>query len=473
MANNQRASRWWRGMGQRQVNPKSGVLLHITSLPAPHGIGDLGPQARQFADWAANTGCAAWQVLPINPIGEGNSPYSSRSAFAIEPLLMSLEDLHADGLLPRRALAADALLKSGPCRYAAARRFKAPRIHRAFASFASSGGLRQAAFQHFADAQSHWLEAWCDDQPGEPDELAFVQYKLNEQWLRLRKHAKKQGVSFIGDVPIFVHADSTDVRQHPHLFQLDARNRPTVVSGVPPDDFCRAGQRWGHPHYNWPAHRAEQFAWWVARFRRAIELFDTVRVDHFIGFVRLYEVSARAKTARRGNWRRTPGRALLEVLLRELGSLPLIAEDLGAVTPAVTKLRNDFDLPGMRIAQWGYGSDTSKDLPERFPTRCVCYPGTHDNDTIAGWYRALDQEARKRFQHATGCERAADAPASLIKACLRSPAEWCIIPMQDILGLGSTARMNRPGTPKNNWRWRMPPTTNCGLSLHRGQQQTH
>jgi 4-alpha-glucanotransferase len=462
-------------MGAWYVTAKSGVLLHITSLPARHGVGDLGPQARRFADWVASAGCQAWQVLPITPIGEGNSPYSGRSAFAIEPLFISLEDLHSDGLLPRRALSTEKSLKGGPCRYAAARRFKAPRVRHAFESFSTRNGFRRAAFRRFAESQSHWLNDWCEDQPGEPDELAFVQFTLNEQWLRLRRYAAQRGVGIIGDVPIFVHVDSTDVRRRPELFRLDRRGKPTVVSGVPPDDFCPDGQRWGHPHFDWPAHRREGFRWWIDRFRRGFELFDTIRVDHFIGFVRLYEVSARSKTARKGVWRRTPGRQLLEALQAEFGPLPLIAEDLGAITPAVATLRTDFGLPGMRIAQWGYGSDRSPDRPENFPKRCVCYPGTHDNDTIAGWYRKADADTKGRFQRATGCTHAAQAPQAMIGACLRSQAEWCIIPMQDILALGSAARMNRPGTPKNNWQWRLHTKVTAGhfISLCRNNLKHH
>jgi len=433
----------------------AGVMMHITSLPSPHGIGDLGPAARSYADWCSRHGFTAWQTLPINPIGEGNSPYSAKSAFAMEPLLLSLEDLHADGLLPRSALRSPASLKTGPVRYRQVRQHKLPRIRRSFEAFARRGGLESDAFRDFTQGQQSWLSAWCEDQPGEPDELAFIQFKLDEQWQRLRAHAATRGVGFIGDVPIFVHADSTDVRTRPDLFKLNRRGEPTVVTGVPPDGYCRDGQRWGHPHYNWPAHRKEDFQWWIDRFRRALELVDAVRIDHFIGFVRLYEISARAKTARRGVWKRTPGRAILQRLHNALGQLPFIAEDLGAVTPAVRRLRDDFQLPGMRIAQWGWFHDGSPDAPKNHPKRCVCYPGTHDNDTIRGWYRTLRSDARARFAAATGCQRACEAPAAMVEACLASRADLRIIPMQDLLGLGSAARMNRPGTPRGNWRWRL------------------
>ena len=434
---------------------RSGILLHITSLPGGHGIGDLGPAARAHADWMKKAGLDAWQVLPITPIGEGNSPYSGRSAFAMEPLLLSLDDLHADGLLPRSALRCDASLRSGHTKYAAARRFKTPRVHTAFEAFKAKRRLRSVPFRRFLDANAHWLSEWCDDQPGEPDEHAFVQFTLHRQWQRLRAHAATRGVGFIGDVPLFVHADSTDVRRRPELFRLDRSGNPTVVTGVPPDGYCRSGQLWGHPHYRWVAHRKERFAWWIDRFRLAIDRFDAIRVDHFIGFIRLYEVSAGARTARHGTWRRTPGRELLETLQRELGSLPLIAEDLGETTPAVRRLRDDFDLPGMRIVQWAFVGDDSPDLPRNHPARSVCYPGTHDNDTTRGWFRTLPSDAKARFTAITGCRRASDAARSMIRLCMGSPAECCVIPMQDVLNLGSAARMNRPGTPRGNWTWRM------------------
>ncbi len=434
----------------------AGVLMHITSLPSPHGVGDLGPCARAFANWCGSQGLSAWQVLPINPIGLGNSPYSGRSAFAIEPLLMSLEDLHEDGLLPKSALRSPATLRQGRVRYRDAARFKLPRMRAAFDRFASNGGLTSRPFRRFCAEQAHWLDDWCRDQHGDAAEHAFIQYTLHRQWMRLRSHAAGRGVGFIGDVPIFVHADSTDVRMRPDLFRLNSRGNPTVVTGVPPDDFCPDGQLWGHPHYDWASHRREGFKWWVDRFDRALTLFDAIRIDHFIGFVRLYEVSARARTARRGVWRRTPGRAILEALQAAFGSLPFIAEDLGAVTPAVRRLRDDFGLPGMRIAQWGWFRDNSPDAPANHPANCACYPGTHDNDTIAGWYRTLPPQARARFRAATGCSRAADAPDALIRACLGAPANLRIIPMQDFLGLGSSGRMNRPGTPRGNWQWRLP-----------------
>lgn len=440
-----------------EVRPlRSGILLHITSLPSGHGIGDLGPAARRQVDWMQRAGLDAWQVLPMTPIGEGNSPYSGRSAFAMEPLLLSLDDLHADGLLPRASVRRDGALGTGATKYAAARRFKSTRIRTAFDTFVAKRRHRSAPFRRFLATHEHWLADWCDDQPGDANEHAFVQFMLDRQWDQLHSYAAERGVGFIGDVPIFVHADSTDVRKRPELFRLDRNGNPSVVTGVPPDDYCANGQLWGHPHYRWATHKRQHFSWWIDRFRLAIKRFDAIRVDHFIGFVRLYEVASDAKTARHGVWRRTPGRLLLEVLQQKLGDLPLIAEDLGEVTPAVHALRDDFNLPGMRIVQWGFFGDHSNDLPVNHPSRCVCYPGTHDNDTIRGWYRSLPRQAKARFNAITGCERAADAAMSMITLCMSSPAECCIIPMQDILNLGSAARMNRPGTPRGNWTWRMP-----------------
>jgi 4-alpha-glucanotransferase len=435
---------------------RSGILLHITSLPGGHGIGDLGPAARRQVNWMQRAGLDTWQVLPTTPIGEGNSPYSGRSAFAMEPLLLSLDDLHSEGLLQRSALRRDASLGTGNTKYAAARRFKMLRIRTAFDTFVAKRRHQSAPFRRFLATHEHWIADWCDDQPGDPDEHAFVQFMLDRQWKKLRSYASERGVRFLGDVPIFVHADSTDVRTRPDLFRLDRSGTPTVVTGVPPDDYCADGQLWGHPHYRWVTHKRQNFSWWIDRFKLAFDRFDAIRVDHFIGFVRLYEVASDAKTARHGVWRRTPGRLLLTALEQELGDLPLIAEDLGEVTPAVHALRDDFGLPGMRIVQWAFLRENSADLPANHPQRCVCYPGTHDNDTIRGWYRSLPKPAKARFNDITGCTRAADAAMSMIRLCMSSTAECCIIPMQDVLNLGSSARMNRPGTPRGNWTWRMP-----------------
>lgn len=443
---------------------RAGVLLHLSSLPGGHGIGDLGDEAHAFADWCARAGFTIWQMLPIGPVGPGNSPYASTSSFAGEALYISLDRLREDGLLARKDVA------GGPAaglkvNYAAARAFKLRRLRTAYETWHNRRGHRRRAFTTWCHRQQHWLPAWCAF-TGDPDAefQAFVQWIFDRQWRELRRHCAARGVHLLGDVPIFVPLHSADVRQHPELFRLDSRGRPEVVTGVPPDCFSRTGQWWGHPHYRWSAHERTGFAWWKARVACALQRFDAVRIDHFVGFVHAYEISARARTARHGVWRRAPGAQLLRALRENWDPLPLVAEDLGAVTPAVTALRRRFGLPGMRLVQNAFDAPESPDLPCRHPVQCVAYPGTHDNDTTAGWWRKLSPEARARFTayavHRagwTGRLTARDVPAAMWRLVLGSPASTAMLPMQDLLGLGSTARMNTPGRAHGQWRWRMGP----------------
>ena len=290
---------------------------------------------------------------------------------------------------------------------------------------------------------------------GDPGYHRFLQFEFDRQWRALRGRAAAVRVRLLGDVPIFVERDSADVRAHPELFRLDARGRPRLVTGVPPDSFSSTGQLWGHPHYAWAAHRKTGFRWWIERFERQLSLFDAVRVDHFIGFHRAWQVPASAETAERGRWGHSPGRALLRALRERRGALPLVAEDLGAVTPEVRALRDAFGLPGMRILQHGFGDGASYDRPHNLPSHCVVYPGTHDNDTVRGWWESLPEPDRRRLQvYAGSCE--ADVPAALVRLCFSSPACLAVIPLQDLLGLGSEARMNTPATVGGNWTWRLP-----------------
>ncbi|MEE2906203.1 MAG: 4-alpha-glucanotransferase [Planctomycetota bacterium] len=431
----------------------AGVLMHPTSLPQGHGTGDLGPSARAFVDWMVKAGLSLWQMLPVGPVGRGNSPYSGRSAFAGEPLLISLRDLAHDGLLTTRATRCPSELKTGRAKYAAARRFKTTRFREAFETFHRSARPRAQAYRDFVSSNRHWLHGWCLCAGGEPDEQVFLQYLFDRQWKALRRYANKRGVRLVGDLPIFVDLESADVQQHPELFMLDRSGRPRSLTGVPPDKFSREGQLWNHPHYRWPAHRAEKWRWWTARFRQALDRFDAVRLDHFLGFVRLWHVPATAKTARSGRWRPTPGRELLQVLRNRLGLLPIIAEDLGVKTSAVDRLRDEFALPGMRVLQWAFGTPGSGDLPHNHPHRSVVYPGTHDNETATGWARHLDPATRKRFQSYAG---PSGTPAeAMVRLAFTSPATWAICPAQDLLGLPPGTRMNRPGVPRGNWTWRL------------------
>jgi 4-alpha-glucanotransferase len=452
---------------------RAGVLLHVTSLPGPFGIGDLGPAAIRFLEWMQAAGLSIWQTLPVGPIGPGDSPYSSPSSFAGEPLLISPQRLAEEGLLDARALTqARRRLgarsgSAGAVDFDRVRREKMALLERAFARHGTRGGsearkLARHAARH-AEMNEWWLPAWCAfaaQRDGRSEAFhAFCQWCFDRQWSALRGEAARRGILLFGDVPIFTSLDSADVAAQPELFRLDRAGRPEVVTGVPPDSFSRDGQRWGNPHYRWSAHRRDGFAWWRRRVQRALDRFDLVRIDHFIGFVRAYEVPASARTARRGTWRPQPGRAVLEAIAREHpAGLPLVAEDLGAVTPAVARLRDDFALPGMRIVQNALWRDDAFDLPHRHPANCVAYPGTHDNHVATGWWRGLDGTAKRRLRDYAGpCATGRDAAEALVRLCMTSPANLAICQAQDLLALPPSTRMNLPGTPRGNWRWRLGP----------------
>lgn len=431
----------------------AGVLLPLAALPARHGVGDLGPEAHRFVAWCAEAGLGWWQMLPVGPIGPGDSPYSSSSAFAGEPLFLSLERLVDDGLLAAADVHAPATLGQGKANYAAARAFKEPRLVRAFERWSKRGGSRKAFDAFCADA-APWLDPWVRYVGGDGLCARFLQFEFQRQWGALREAARVARLRLMGDAPIFVGAESADVDQHRELFRLDEHGRPTVLTGCPPDSFSADGQLWGHPHYAWDAHRADGFAWWRRRVARQLELFDAVRIDHFIGFHHAWEVPAGHRTARRGQWGATPGRELLEAIAREVaGALPLIAEDLGAVTDEVLALRDDFKLPGMRVLQWGYGPG-SYHAPFRAPENAVVYPGTHDNDTVKGWWKSVDAATRKRFKAGTG-GAASTAHWDMWRASCATAAHTALVQAQDLLGLGRSARTNLPGTPSGNWNWRI------------------
>lgn len=477
----------------------AGILLHPTSLPGPHGSGDLGPAAYRFVDWLHAAGQTWWQMLPIGPPGPGNSPYSALSALAGAPLLISLDRLAAEGLLGRRDLKPVRGLHGDRVAYPAVTRFKMARLRNAFDAFVSGGGLEQREFVRFCEQHATWLDAhavfsaWHYAQRGrswtkwpraarlgqrrafsqartelqsEVDFERFLQFTFNRQWADLRRYANERGVGLIGDIPIFVAHESSDVWAHRDLFDLDTQGRAKTVSGVPPDIFSKTGQRWGHPQYRWARHKATGFAWWVARFARAGELFDAVRIDHFLGFHRVWAVPGRAKTAVRGRWVLTPGRELFATLRRKLGRLEIIAEDLGVVTPQAVALRERHGFPGMRLLHFAFGNDEGDryNQPHTYPRDCVVYPGTHDNETTVGWFERLKREHRRRRRGAelTPYERVLRYTGTngreihwdLIRLALLSPANTALIPLQDVLGLDNRARMNTPATTRGNWQWR-------------------
>lgn len=479
---------------------RSGVLLQLTSLPGPHGSGDLGPAAPRFAEFLAAAGQGWWQMLPAGPSGYGNCPYMAASAFAGNPEWISLERLREDRLLGRGDLGIELPRANGKVRFEEMRRFREPRLRKAASEFFRQGRHEDLArFEAFGSDHAAWLPdyaLWCalkarygaiswTEWPAEirgrdPQALArarqeladeirlhqFYQYEFARQWSELRDRCRVLGIGLIGDVPIYVAHESADVWAHPELFHLDDAGRPVLVAGVPPDYFSPTGQRWGHPLYRWDRLRENGYAWWVARLGRVLGMFDAVRLDHFIGFHRYWEIPASCPTAVEGRWAEGPGADLFDALQRELGSIPIIAEDLGVVTPGVIALRDRYGFPGMRVLQFAFGGNPSLNdhLPHRYPFSCVVYTGTHDNDTTLGWYHALcaradagDAEAvreRAFLRRYLGGEPAA-IHWDLARLAIHSTADLAIIPAQDLLGVGPEGRMNLPSTPTGNWEWRM------------------
>ena len=464
-----------------------GVLLHPTSLPGNGGIGTLGEQALRFVDLIAGMGMAWWQVLPLNPPSCGNSPYSSFSAFAGNPLLIDLETLVREGDLDAGDLPEDAEGNAERVDYGAVLATR-DRLHRkaATAFFASGRSARMEDFWHFCDT-TPWLhtyalfmalkqkykgKSWCrwprsaallDSVTYEKASIElgteignqkYLQWQFSRQWQHLRAYAAAQGVSFIGDIPIFVAYDSADVWADRQLFLLDGQGSPTFVAGVPPDYFSASGQLWGNPLYNWVIMKAQGYRWWIERFRHVFSQFDCVRVDHFRGFEAAWHVPAGHKTAIKGSWVAGPGAGLFDAVKSALGHVPIIAEDLGVITPEVESLRDTFGFPGMKILQFAFGSGPGNAyLPHNHIRNCVVYSGTHDNDTTAGWYEGLSGHERADVQDYLDLDSRSPSEA-IIHAALASVADTAVIPFQDLLGLPASARMNIPGTADGNWAWR-------------------
>jgi 4-alpha-glucanotransferase len=468
----------------------SGVLLHVTSLPSYGGVGDFGPAAYGFVDFLAAAKQRLWQVLPLSPTGYGSSPYSALSAFAGNPELISLERLVADGWI-----AADRIEglagHDGPADFGAAATCKVPLIEEAAGNFLDRASDEQRAkFQKFCQDNISWLPdyamfnvlrrrfgylSWIDwptdyalrrhdaltsalNEHGR--ELAVeqaIQFFFDEQWCSLRTYCKARDVRIMGDVAIFVNYDSADVWTHPELFELDEAGKMIRVSGVPPDYFSATGQRWGNPLYRWGAIRERGFDWWVARVRRSLTLYDMIRLDHFRGFEAYWSIAADEETAVNGQWVKAPGHELFQRLKEVFGDLPFIAEDLGLITPEVDELRERFGMPGMRILQFGFGDRTSHlYLPHRYVPNTVAYTGTHDNNTTLGWWRE-GATADERVSVQTYLQKIVhdgDIVWAMMRAAARSVANLCIFPMQDILHLGSEARMNTPAAGDGNWTWR-------------------
>lgn len=473
-------------MQTRPAQRTAGILLHPTSLPGPFGIGDLGPQARLWVRRLAQAQQTWWQVLPLGPTGYADSPYQSLSAFAGNPNLLSPELLVADGLLQPADLGGLSF-GTGPVDYAAVIPFKRALLERARGNLASAAPALREDYERFVRDESRWLEDFVlfvtlkEAYQGRPwwewpREYAFrdpaalrsaaserrdalqtqrlAQFLFFRQWQSLRADAQAHGVRVLGDLPIFMALDSADLWAHPELVQLDTERRPTVVAGVPPDYFSETGQLWGNPLYDWEALRRTGYSWWIDRLRATLRLVDLVRLDHFRGFQAYWEVPAEATTAIGGRWALGPGEDLLTALRTALGGLPIVAEDLGFITPEVDALREKFSLPGMRILQFAFGGAVEdRFLPHNLERNVVVYTGTHDNDTTLGWYASLTQQERTHFQqYLPGVD--GDPAWSLIRLAWMSVADCAIAPLQDVLRLGHKARMNRPGTALGNWRWR-------------------
>jgi 4-alpha-glucanotransferase len=468
----------------------SGILLHPTSLSNAYPIGDLGPAANGFVDFLCASGQRRWQMLPIGPTGGDNSPYQSPSAFAGNPLLLSPERLVEQGLLSSQEICPPICGLAGSVNFPEAARWKSVLLKKAYSHFGEQKHVgRQPELDAFSRAESYWLgdfslfsaiqakegiADWTRWQPElrtrQPDAVIrarkrladdiryheFIQWQFSVQWQELRTNCAAKGIRLIGDIPLFVAQQSADVWAHPELFKLNADGNPTVVAGVPPDYFSKTGQLWGLPVYRWEALQAQNYRWWIERLRTAFRRFDVNRLDHFIGFVQTYEVSARAKTALNGKYQPCGGEAFFKAIHETLGPLTFIADDLGATSPKVVALLDQFQIPGTRVLQFELGSvlPTKSDPPAQHPLECVVYTGTHDNDTTVGWYEKLTGVQRAILQKRLGADDA-DIVWAMIREVLASPANTTIIPAQDLLELGSEARMNLPGIAKGNWGWRL------------------
>lgn len=457
---------------------RAGVLLHPTSLPGGAGGGDLGADAYRFVDFLAECGISLWQTLPLGPTHEDLSPYQCLSVHAGNFRLISLQALVDLGWLEDAHLDATQNID-------AQRKVRLAAAYNGFQR--QAGSAERDALAGFIKEHAHWLDdfalyealraeyggrAWyewpqaiCDRQPqalaAERTRLAsqielvrFQQFLFYRQWKQLRRHANDRGVLLFGDIPIFVAHDSADVWAHREWFSVDEHGQPQVVAGVPPDYFSETGQRWGNPHYHWEALKNDGYRWWLERIRSQMEMFDVVRIDHFRGFEAYWEIDARAETAINGRWVKGPGASFFRTLKKELGNLPLVAEDLGLITPEVTALRKRFKLPGMKILQFAFdGSPDNAYLPHNHETLSVVYTGTHDNNTTLGWYQELSAHQRGLIHHYLG-DSSEPMPWLLVRTALASVARLSVIPMQDVLGLDGAHRMNVPGVTDGNWRWR-------------------
>lgn len=491
MAEGDKSIREW--ATHRRDNPRAcGILLHPTSLPGPFGIGSLGREALAFLDFLQAAGQCVWQVLPLGPTGYGDSPYQSFSSFAGNPMLIDLEQLVEQGFLLPEHLRDAPEFPAGHVDYGAVFTFKRDLLRTAHSQWTRSADRQsRGEFVAFCEQAGAWLEdfslfmalkrsfeaegrvgSWAEwpvdlvrRKPNalerrrrtlseEIEQQKFQQFLFFRQWRTVKEHADERGIRIIGDLPIYVAYDSADAWSDQQLFHFDEKGAPTVVSGVPPDYFSDTGQLWGNPIYNWKRHRESGYRWWIERIRANLQLVEILRLDHFRGFEGYWEVPAGDQTAENGRWVRGPGADFFRVLKRELGALPLIAEDLGVITPPVQRLRDRFRFPGMKVLQFAFDQDADNEyLPHNYLPNCVAYTGTHDNNTTLGWYQGESDVVRDQVRRYLGRD-GHDMPWDLIRLAFSSTADTVVIPLQDAMKLGSNARMNTPSRPGGNWQWR-------------------
>ena len=462
-----------------------GILMHITSLPSPYGIGTFGAEAEKFVDWLKSAGQSYWQVLPVGPTGYGDSPYQSFSTYAGNPLLIDLDELVQNGLLSKAECeAADYGADPTYVDFDKVNRTKMELLRKAYKGFSEDAG-----YLAFERSEAEWLDdyslfmalktennlvswtQWSDDlrfrkpeaieaaRERLKDEIGFwrfIQYTFYSQWDKLKSYANKNGVQIIGDIPIYVALDSSDVWANTSLFEMDERLNPKRVAGVPPDYFSETGQLWGNPLYDWSVMKKEKYSWWISRIEKAAKLYDVVRIDHFRAFDTYWAIPYGDKTAINGKWEQGPGMDLWNEVKTRLGEVNIIAEDLGDIFDSVKELLKASGFPGMRVLQFGFNPESSDNdhLPHRYHENCVAYTGTHDNSTVMGWYKAADVKSRemcRRYLKPMPFEKLNKA---FIRELYKSSAGLAIVPMQDVIGLDDRARMNIPSTLGGNWKWR-------------------